>query len=335
MVQASSDALASGGRALSGRTPDVSFIMAAFNTAPYVRAAVESALRQADVDVEVILVDDGSSDRTADIVADLAVQDPRITLMRRERQGGASVARNAAIDMARGAWIAILDADDLVAPERSRRLLDLAAATSADIVADNFERFIGDDETPVSTMLDARPGTYSFLVDAASFFRGNTMFDSTARLGYIKPMFRTAFLESKGIRYADDILIGEDYHICMTCLLDGARFVVTSERYYKYRMRPSSLSWRLQIHHVQRLLQVHEALQIERRFADDAELKAAARTYADSLRRAELALAAIEDAKSGQWQRALLSAATHPGVWAILLRFASEAVAKRLASSSR
>ena len=222
-VHASSDASASGGRTLSGRTPDVSFIMAAFNTAPYVRAAVESALRQADVDVEVILVDDGSTDRTADIVAALAAQDPRITLMRRESQGGASVARNAAIELARGAWIAILDADDLVAPERSRRLLDLAAATSADIVADNFERFIGDDETPVSTMLDGRPGPYSFFVDAASFFLSNRMFDNRGHLGYIKPMFRTDFLHIKHIRYADDILIGEDQRICMACLLEGAR----------------------------------------------------------------------------------------------------------------
>lgn len=335
MAHVRTDAMAGRDRIQGAGSPDVSFIVAAFNAAPYVRAAVESALQQKDVEIEVILVDDCSSDRTADIVADLAAHEPRVTLLRRERQGGASVARNAAIEVARGAWVAILDADDLVAPERSRRLLDLAAATSADIVADNFERFVGDDETPVSTMLDGRPGSYSFFVDAAAFFRGNTMFDSGARLGYIKPMFRTDFLESRKIRYADDILIGEDYHICMLCLLEDARFVVTSDRYYKYRMRPGSLSWRLQVPHIQRLLQAHKALQIEKRFVDDAELKDAARTYADALRRAELALGAVEDAKAGRWQRALLSAAVHPGVWPILLRFASEAVTKRLAGSPR
>jgi succinoglycan biosynthesis protein ExoO len=327
-----SDALAGRARTRGGGTPDVSFVMAAFNAAPFVKAAIGSALRQTDVNVEVILVDDCSSDGTADVVSALAAHEPRITLLRREKQAGASVARNAAIEAAQGAWIAILDADDLVAPERSRRLLDLAAATSADIVADNFERFIADDETPFSTMLDGRPGSHAFFVDAASFFRGNTMFESTARLGYIKPMFRTAFLESRKIRYAEDVLIGEDYHICMSCLLEGARFVVTSDRYYKYRMRTGSLSWRLQVPHVRRLLQAHVALQIEQRFGDDADLKNAARTYADALRRAELALGAIEDAKTGRWQRALLSAVAHPRIWGVLLRFASEAVTKRLAS---
>ena len=54
-----------------------------------------------------------------------------------------------------------------------------------------------------------------------------------------------------------------------------------------------------------------------------------------TLRRAELALGAIEDAKSGRWPQALLSSATHPGVWPILLRFASEAVTKRLAGPPR
>jgi len=148
-------------------------------------------------------------------------------------------------------------------------------------------------------------------------------------------MFRTAFLESRKIRYVDDILIGEDYHICMVCLLEGARFVVTSDRSYKYRMRPGSLSWRMRVSHVRRLLEAHGALQIDERFGDDADLKDAARTYADALRRAELALGAIEDAKSGRWPQALLSSATHPGVWPILLRFASEAVTKRLAGPPR
>jgi succinoglycan biosynthesis protein ExoO len=148
-------------------------------------------------------------------------------------------------------------------------------------------------------------------------------------------MFRAGFLESKGIRYAEDIMIGEDYQLCMECLLDGARFVVTSESYYKYRMRPGSLSWRLQVSHVQRLLQAHEALQLEKRFGKDAELREAARAYADALRKAEVALGAIEDAKAGCWQRAMLSAATHPAVWSILLRFASQAATKRLATSPR
>src|SRR5262245_2954999 len=104
--------------------PQVSFIVAAFNVAPYVAAAIDSALWQTDVEVEVVVVDDASTDGTADIVAEIAKRDARVTLVRRTTTGGPSLARNAAMEMARGAWLAILDADDLIPPQRTRRLLD-------------------------------------------------------------------------------------------------------------------------------------------------------------------------------------------------------------------
>jgi len=314
----------------ASRAPDISFIMAAFNAAPYVESAIRSALQQRDVDVEVIVVDDASSDHTARIVAALAAEEPRVILLRRQRRGGASVARNTAIDMARGSWMAILDADDLVAPLRSRCLLDLAAATSADMVADNFERFGSNDRTPGATMIDRRSGTYLFFVDAASFFRGNAMFDRRGNLGYIKPMFRASFVRTKGIRHIEDMYIGEDYHFCLSCLLEGARFVVTSETFYKYRVRSGSLSWRLEAPHVQRLLRAHEELEIQKRFGNDSELEDAAATYANALRRAAVLTASIDDARSGRWWRAVRLAAVHPEAWALLLRFGAEAIRKRL-----
>src|SRR5262245_2837185 len=124
--------------------PDVSFIVAAYNVAPYIEAAVASALVQTGVSVEVIVVDDASSDETASKAAAMAMNDPRVRLIRRETRGGPSAARNAAMDAAAGSWLAILDADDLITPERTTRLLELATATAADIVADNFERMTDD-----------------------------------------------------------------------------------------------------------------------------------------------------------------------------------------------
>jgi succinoglycan biosynthesis protein ExoO len=112
-------------QALPDHMPEVSFIVAAFNVAPYVAAAIGSALQQADTEVEVIVVDDASSDGTADIVEEIAERDARVRLVRRANTGGPSVARNTAMEMARGSWLAILDADDLILPERTRRLLDL------------------------------------------------------------------------------------------------------------------------------------------------------------------------------------------------------------------
>jgi succinoglycan biosynthesis protein ExoO len=316
----------------SPRQPEVSFIVAALNVAPYVEAAVTSALQQRDVDIEVIVVDDGSRDGTAEIVAGMANGEPRLKLLRRETAGGPSVARNIAMDAARGTWMAILDADDVVAPDRSRRLLDLAAVTAADLVADNFERFVEGGQAH-STMIAGGATRYGFFVDLATFIRRNALFARRANLGYIKPMFRTDFVRRHGIRHREDVYIGEDYHFCLACLLAGARFVVTSESFYRYRIREGSLSWRLRPDDIERLLCAHADLKLEDRFRADAEVTRALRTYLRALQRAKTTALIIAKAKSGGWAQAFASAAVHPEVWVLLGRFASEALRKRLPSA--
>src|SRR5262249_5368851 len=133
--------------------------------------------------------------------------------------------------------------------------------------------------------------------------------------------------------YIEDIFIGEDFHFCLTCLLRGARFVVTSEPFYKYRMRAGSLSWRLEAAHIQRLLCAYDELDLERRFARDEELKEAAVSYADALRRAAVATTVIDHVKSRHWRRAMCFLAIHPKAWPLLLRFGFGAVWKRISST--
>ncbi len=92
----------------------LSVVIPAFNAATTVRAAVASTLRQTMPVSEAIVVDDGSTDATADVVA--GIDDPRVRLISR-RNGGPSAARNAGIAAAHGEWIAFLDADDLWLPQ--------------------------------------------------------------------------------------------------------------------------------------------------------------------------------------------------------------------------
>ncbi len=95
----------------------VSVIVPAYNAAATIGEALESALAQTYPDLEVITVDDGSTDATADIVTSFAARDPRVRLLR-QANAGVAVARNLAIAHARGAYVAPLDADDLWHPEK-------------------------------------------------------------------------------------------------------------------------------------------------------------------------------------------------------------------------
>lgn len=94
------------------RNPLVSIVMPCYNAAPHLREAVESVLRQSYANVELIVIDDGSTDDSPAIAAALATANPgRMTLLRTER-AGPYPARNVGIARARGEFLAFLDADD-------------------------------------------------------------------------------------------------------------------------------------------------------------------------------------------------------------------------------
>jgi glycosyltransferase involved in cell wall biosynthesis len=103
------------------QTPLVSVVIPAYNEADTVPDAIRSALAQSVTDLEVIVIDDGSEDDTAEAARSIA--DPRITVLTQHNQG-VCVARNAGIAAARGTYVAFLDADDIWLPRKLERQLD-------------------------------------------------------------------------------------------------------------------------------------------------------------------------------------------------------------------
>jgi glycosyltransferase involved in cell wall biosynthesis len=109
--------------------PLVSVIVPAFNAEVTIGETVRSALAQTHDEIEIIVVDDGSSDATAARVAETADGDPRVILIRQAR-GGVGAARNAGIAAARGDYVAPLDADDLWHPDKLARQIAVAQAAA-------------------------------------------------------------------------------------------------------------------------------------------------------------------------------------------------------------
>lgn len=98
--------------------PRVSVIMPAFNAAPYLRQAIESVLGQRFTDLELIVVDDGSTDETAQIAHGLAADDRRLKVLSQPNSGRPAPGRNRALAVAAGEYVSFLDADDYYAPDR-------------------------------------------------------------------------------------------------------------------------------------------------------------------------------------------------------------------------
>jgi glycosyltransferase involved in cell wall biosynthesis len=103
-----------------------SIVMAAYNAAPYIRETVESALAQTYKSVEIIVVDDGSTDGTREVLAPY-IERNAITYIRQENKGP-SAARNVGIAHSRGEFIAFLDADDIFMPEKVEKQVGYLAA---------------------------------------------------------------------------------------------------------------------------------------------------------------------------------------------------------------
>jgi glycosyltransferase involved in cell wall biosynthesis len=170
------------------RMPQTSVVVPTHDRSRLLALTLRSVLWQREVDLEVVVVDDGSADDTAEVVAGLA--DPRVRLVRHATPQGVSAARNRGAAEARGAWVAFLDDDDLWAPDKLARQLDAARATgrawayAGAVKIDDRQRIVGGTPPPSPEQVVARlprwnpmPGGCSNVVVTGSAFAAAGPFD--------------------------------------------------------------------------------------------------------------------------------------------------------------
>jgi len=171
-----------------------SIVIPLYNKAPYIRGTLDSVLAQTFTDFEVIVIDDGSSDGGADLVA--AVTDPRVRLVR-QANAGVSAARNKGIELAHGEWVAFLDADDWHHPRYLATLLWAhRACPAADILATDFVTVPdGDGIWPPRWSVPAEPPDVELITDLPlRWMHSQPLFTSsiavrTAQLQRMQPCF--------------------------------------------------------------------------------------------------------------------------------------------------
>ena len=216
----------------------VSVVVPAYNAARCIARALQSALAQTEPDIEILVVDDASTDATASVAEAWAARDSRVRLLRAVRNGGPGLARNQGIAAARGEWIALLDADDAFLPRRLEHLAALGDRHQADMTADNL--LLSGSGAPMFSRAQL-PG--ETILDSRAFVEGNLLRPGAGRIGfgYLKPLIRRTFLAEQEIAY-DAARFSEDYLLYLRCLLNGARWVVTPEAMYEYTVDQASLT---------------------------------------------------------------------------------------------
>jgi succinoglycan biosynthesis protein ExoO len=220
--------------------PTISIIMANRNGAKHIGHALNSVQAQSLQAIEILVVDDASTDTSPAMVEAMAAADPRIRLIRRRAAGGPAAARNTGLACAQGEWIAIMDADDVIAPERLAVLLAEAQNSAADLIADDLILF---DDTAIAPPHRLLGGDTPGWVDAAGYIAANHPFSRIPQLGYLKPLIRRSAVA--GLRYDETLRIAEDYDLVLRLLLSGIRLRILPTPLYFYRRHSQSISSRM------------------------------------------------------------------------------------------
>jgi len=220
-----------------------SILIPAHNAAAFLDGALHSALAQTCGTLEVIAVDDGSTDGTHAALLGWAARDCRVVVHRHATCRGVAAARNTAIAQASGRWLALLDADDAMLPGRLEHLVARAEAVGADLLADGLrERDFATgadrgESFPAATL--ALPGPLTL---AEMIRRDQPEQPGHAKLGYLKPLIRHDFLRGSGVRYREGLRVGEDLLFYFECVAAGGRFHLTPGAGYLYSVREGSAS---------------------------------------------------------------------------------------------
>lgn len=209
------------------QTPTISIVMPAYNAAINIRDAIDSIICQSFADFECIIVDDGSTDGTREIVRSFA--DKRIILLENKHDFNASL--NLGMNAARGKYIARMDADDIMHPDRLKIQHAIMEAESSITVCGAWMQHIGEGVPPGSIA-----GGISGLVEypLLQFLIGNFMFHPTA-------MIRNDFLEESQLGY-ENYAYAEDLRLWTEIAKLGGVFYIENQPLLYYRISETQVS---------------------------------------------------------------------------------------------
>lgn len=206
--------------------PQISVIIPVYNTEEYLKQCIDSVLNQEEIDVELILLDDGSTDKSVYICQKYSEKYENIHFFK-GKHGGVSDARNCGIKRAKGDYIMFLDSDDFLQPNVLKKMYDAVSLTYADMVVGNYCYQYGKKQKP------AEPRLVDNLYTPLQFIHHTCVGGNK--------LYSASLLKSYKIRFPK-LSLGEDLVFFHTYLSYCIRIVTIPDDIYTYRMREGSIS---------------------------------------------------------------------------------------------
>jgi glycosyltransferase involved in cell wall biosynthesis len=211
-------------------TPLVSIVVPVFNVENYLGACLDSLRQQTVSDIEIICVDDASTDGSASLIDGVTRQDTRVVFLKHTANRGLSAARNTGLHAARSPWVLFVDSDDLVSSRLCERALAAAACHSADAVFFNYAVFRDGEAPPPEPAAVA-----AILADQRMLMR-------RPAFAWTK-LVRTDLMRNNRIEFPDGLCF-EDIPVHWRLVIESERPVFLDEPLVWYRQRRGSITYR-------------------------------------------------------------------------------------------
>lgn len=220
----------------------ISVIVPIYNVEKYVKKCIESIINQTYRNIEIILVDDGSIDKSGEICDEYSFRDNRIKVLH-QRNRGPAAARKEGVLLATGKYIGYVDGDDWIEPDMYKNLLDYACRYDVDVVESGVIDSWNDEEKKRTSYLDE--GCYKGIdfiekVEPRLLYAG-TFFE----YGITPYMWSKLFLKEKIMKYqlleGKTNIMHDDVMVSLPCIAASKKLYITHDCYYHYRVRYDSL----------------------------------------------------------------------------------------------
>lgn len=217
----------------------VSVVLPTYNVEKYLRECVESIINQTLKNIEIIIVNDGSTDKSGEIAKELQSIDNRIIIINQPNKG-LSEARNAGLRIAKGEYIAFIDSDDWVEKEMFFNMYNYANANNCDVVQCNYT--IRSDESYKNIKSTIPTNRLLNREDINTHIKEQLIEGKLSTYAWDK-IYKVSFLKENNL-YFEDIKRFEDWYFIMDVTSKMKRFLILSDNFYNYRVNEGSLSRR-------------------------------------------------------------------------------------------
>lgn len=223
----------------------VSIIVPVYNVEKYLERCLDSIINQTYSSIEIILIDDGSTDSSGDICESYARLDSRITVIHK-KNAGLGMARNTALDVAKGKYVIFVDSDDYIAPNMLENLYNTLIEAKADTCIGGYQRVYSDKieifENPIKGKVFDKS---NILSDVLSKMFGRLNNNDSLEMSVWKVLFSNELIQTYNIRFPSEReFISEDIIFDTVYYAKANRVVMSSDVGYYYCDNDDSLTTR-------------------------------------------------------------------------------------------